>query len=96
MTRPAGRLDDLLNRLVGTCLSRFSRLQTLTDLWPQIVGKTLSRLSHPHGIRGFVLTVLASSDAAVQELALRQREILREIHKLPDSSAIRVIRPICR
>ncbi|MDR0679352.1 MAG: DUF721 domain-containing protein [Puniceicoccales bacterium] len=96
LVRPVDRLDDLLNRIMGTCLSRSSRLQTLTDLWPQIVGATLSRLSKPYCIRGFVLTVLVSGDATAQELSLRQKEILREIHKLPDSAAIRTIRPFCR
>ncbi|MDR2664561.1 MAG: DUF721 domain-containing protein [Puniceicoccales bacterium] len=94
--RPAGQLDDLVNRLVGSYLGRSGRLQTLADLWPQIVGKTLARLCQPYGIDGAVLTVHVSGDATAQELILRQREILREIRKLPDSAGIRSLRPLNR
>lgn len=51
------------------------------EVWTDVVGPDLARLSRPGRIRKRVLQVIVTNSAAVQELTMRRQDILRRLAK---------------
>lgn len=76
-------LPPLAERLLARAIERD---------WPALVGPQVSQRSRPRDLRDRTLTVLVDNSPWLQEMTLREREILARVQARYGSDAIKALR----
>lgn len=78
--------------LRGAKLDKAVKQYSAIDLWPEIVGKNISRNTEAVDIRHGVLMVKASNSTWRQELMFKKEDILKKLNEKIGNKLIRDIR----
>ncbi len=60
--------------------------------WPSVVGAAISRRSQPGDLRGGTLTVVVDNSPWLQELTLREPELLRHLQARYGAESVKALR----
>lgn len=66
------------------------------EVWPQVVGPTLSGGTEPRSLRGNTVVVVATHALVAQEVRLRREEILESLRRHLPEAGLRELRVIIR
>ncbi len=81
-----GLLDGVLERLgLAATIERHA----VFGEWDRRVGAEIARVARPHRVDGDTLIVRVESSVWINELSLRQNELLRRLNAGRDRSAVR-------
>ncbi|MDD8018205.1 MAG: DUF721 domain-containing protein [Bacteroidota bacterium] len=85
-TQSLGSVLDALVKSLG--IGQQVEQYKIFDLWGQIVGEQVAKVSSPERIHNGTLTVTVSNAPWRNELTFRKKEILEKIHAVTQSQSI--------
>lgn len=93
----AGRNPTRLGEVLNELLARrgYAQVQAgdrLAEVWNEAAGPELAALAQPGGIQRGVLNVATTNTLAVQELQIRQAELVARLTELAPELGVRAIK----
>ena len=86
-------IEAALKKLLKTSgLKKAVSQQSAMDLWPTILGKTISKNTEPVSIEHGILTVRTKTPAWRQELQFQKKQIIEKLNKKLNEKVIKDIR----